>query len=122
MIRLEDHRSTALQVGYMATDWNEPPRFDQYAASLESWNVRLMMRGPEPIGAVYTKGPEFHVSVLPEWRGRWATRSMLRTLIAEPVSITRVSPGFEHVAGLLLRLGFKDHGGGLFVRDSRHGH
>ncbi len=121
MIRLQPDRETALRIGYEATDWNEKPSYERYADALEAWTIRLMEQDGQPIGAVYTHGNEFHVSVLPEWRGRWATRGVLKQIITEPVSVTRVSPGFAHVGSMLARLGFEDRGSGVFVREA-NGH
>jgi hypothetical protein len=106
LIRLAEDRETALRVGYDATDWVRKPPYGDYEDSLSEWDVRLMEASGEPIGAVYTHGPEFHVSVVPEWHGRWATRSILRQIIPEPVAFTQVIPGYEHVVGYLYRLGF----------------
>ena len=116
------NRMLGLQVGYVATDWNEQPSFEVYGAALTDWEVKVIARDGLAIGAAFTKGPEFHVSVLPEWRGKWATRGILKELIAEPVSVTRVTPGHDRVNGLLERLGFEHLGSGLFVRDLNNGH
>ena len=121
MLCLEDRRIEALQIGYDATDWNALIGFADYADAMDDWDIRLMVRDGQPIGAVYTRGPEFHLSVMPEWRGRWATRGMLKQVIPEPLAITRVSPGFAHVGVMLERLGF-DRVGQFYVRDYRYGH
>jgi hypothetical protein len=122
MIRFADDRQAALSIGYEATDWNTKPVFRDYTDALSDWTVRLMVKDGKAIGALYTKGPEFHVSVLPSWRGRWATRGVLNAIIAKPISITRVTPGHERVNGLLERLGFEHRGDGLFVKETHHGH
>lgn len=121
MIQLSDNRETALRVGYEATDWVRKPAYSDYEDILGDWSVRLMEADGEPIGAVYTHGPEFHVSVVPGWRGRWATRGTLKEIIPEPDAMTRVTPGFDHVGGYLERLGFEHRGSGIFVR-LNHGH
>jgi GNAT superfamily N-acetyltransferase len=118
---LVPNRTLALRVGYVATDWTKKPDYRAYDDALTEWEVRVMVRDGKAIGAAYTKGEEFHVSVLPEWRGKWATRGILKELIAEPVSVTRVTPGFSHVGGFLKRLGFEDKGDGVFVRTCDHG-
>lgn len=118
---LEDNRAQALRVGYEATDWVRKPDYAQYVDALSDWNVRAMTRDGVIIGAAYTLGPEFHVSILPEWRGRWATRGILAQLIQEPLSVTRVTQGHERVYGFLERLGFEHRGDGLFVRELVHG-
>ena len=119
---LVPNRTLGLRVGYVATDWSERPSFDAYDEALKDWEVKVLARDGIAIGAAFTNGPEFHVSVLPEWRGKWATRGILKELIAEPVSVTRVTPGHDRVNGLLERLGFEHRGSGLFVRDLNNGH
>lgn len=114
---LTDDREAALHVGYAATDWIEAPSFERYRDALRHWTVRLMVRDGKWIGAVFTNGPEFHVSVLKAYRGTWATRSMLKQVIPEPVAMTRVTPGFAHVAGLLERLGFERRPDGAYVKE-----
>jgi len=116
----DERREEALKVGYLATDWNAAPPYHLYADALSDWSVRLMTKGESPIGVVYTNGPEFHVSVLPAYRGRWATRGILREIIPQPVAVTRVSGGHEHVGGILERLGFERRDG-LYVREC-YGH
>ena len=107
MIAVEPRRAEALKIGYEATDWLKVPGFEEY-------------RNGEPIGAIYTRGPEFHISILPEWRGRWATRSILKRIIPRPLAITLVTPGFEHVGNYLVRLGFERHG--IYYVREHHGH
>ncbi|NQY98624.1 MAG: hypothetical protein HRT82_15840 [Henriciella sp.] len=114
-------RQTALRVGYRATDWNERPDYGAYTEALSAWSVRLLADKKEPVGAVYTLGSEFHVSVLPEWRGRWATRGLLKKIIPEPEAVTRVTPGHEHVGGLLERLGFEAQGDGIYTKGAQDG-
>jgi hypothetical protein len=114
-------RDEALDTGYCATDWGQPVAWADYVEAMEDWTVRLMVKDGVAIGAVYTQGPEFHVSVVPEWRCRWATRGLLKQIIPFPVAVTRVSPGHEHIAGVLERLGFYRRADGYFVRDA-HGH
>ena len=115
---LTDDREAGLRIGYAATDWTEKPSFERYRDALKDWTVRLMVRDGNPIGAVYTRGTEFHVSVLKPWRGTWATRSMLKQIMPEPVAMTRITPGFGHVAGLLERLGFERRSDGAYVKET----
>jgi hypothetical protein len=116
----DERREEALKVGYLATDWNAAPPYRLYADALEDWTVRLMTKDGETIGAVYTNGPEFHVSVLPGFRGRWATRGILKEIIPRPVAVTRVAQGHERIGGILERLGFERRDG-FYVREC-YGH
>jgi len=119
---LVPNREIALRVGYVATDWTEKPDFARYADALTEWEVQVIARDGMAIGAAFKRGPEFHVSVLPEWRGKWATRGLLNSLIERPVSTTKVTPGHDRMHGILKRLGFRHEGGGVFVRDSADGY
>ena len=116
----DERRDEALRVGYVATDWNAAPPYGIYEDALSDWTVRLMTKDGEPIGAVYTRGPEFHVSVLPGFRGRWATRGILKEIIPRPVAVTQVAYGHDHIGGILERLGFERRDG-LYVREC-YGH
>ena len=120
MIAVEPRRAEALKIGYEATDWLKVPGFEEYTEFMDEWTVELLVRNGEPIGAIYTRGPEFHISTLPEWRGRWATRSILKRIIPRPLAITLVTPGFEHVGNYLVRLGFERHG--IYYVREHHGH
>jgi len=115
---LTNDREAALRVGYAATDWICAPSFEHFSDALNDWTIRLMVRDGEPIGAVFTIGPEFHVSVLKPYRGTWATRTMLKQVIPEPVAVTRVAPGHAHVDGLLKRLGFERRADGAYVKET----
>ena len=98
-------RQEALRLGYEATDWSNPIAFEDYEFSLKDWDVQLIQRDGENIGAVYKKDGEVHVSILPKWRKRWATAGVLRDLFRRG-TWTRVTDGNDHMFGILERLGF----------------
>lgn len=116
----DERRDEALRVGFVATDWAEWPSFETYHAAMSDWTVQMVAKDGHPIGAVYRRGPEFHISILPEWRGKWMTRSILKEIIPEPVAITQVVVGHEDVADMLKRLGFQKRSE-TYVRQG-HGH
>jgi hypothetical protein len=118
---ITDDRAAALRVGYEATDWSAAISFDDYERALGDWTVQALQRDGETIGAVFTKGDEIHVSVRPDWRRRWATKGLLRVLLAKPVC-TRVTPGHEYMNGILKRLGFNEQPDGLLVKGVGYGH
>jgi GNAT superfamily N-acetyltransferase len=119
MIEIEPRRAEALRIGYEATDWAEWPSYEAYLDAMSDWKVSLISKEGEGIGAVYTRGPEFHISILPEWRGKWMTRRILKQIIPDPVAVTQVRAGHEHVADMLKRLGFEKRSE-VYVRQS-HG-
>lgn len=106
MIVLVDDRETGLRVGYSATDWSSPISFDEYRTATRGWEIQTITRDTQPIGTVYRKDDEIHVSVVPEWRRKWATRGVLRDLFNRPRVTTRVAAGHDYMYDILRRLGF----------------
>ena len=115
---LTPNRTLALRIGFKATDWPHPIGFDEYLAALSGWDVQVIERDDEPIGAAYFKDGEVHVSVLPEWRKRWATRGILRKLFERNGAFTRVVDGHDHMYGILERLGFKRTSDNMLVKEN----
>jgi hypothetical protein len=120
--QLVDNRDVALLVGYAATDWKTSVPFDVYRAAMSDWVVKEIRKDNQTIGAAYRKDDEVHVSILPEWRRLWATRGVLRQLFEGPKVTTRVTPGHDYMYDILKRLGFKELGDGLFVKENQRGH
>jgi hypothetical protein len=118
MIALVDDRETGLQVGYSATDWGKSVSFDVYQNAMADWKIETIMRDNQPIGAVYRKNDELHVSVLPEWRRKWVTKGILRELFNRPKIVTRVSDGHDYMYGILSRLGFKQTADNWMVKEN----
>lgn len=115
---LADDRNAALEVGYRATDWGVPMSFADYAEAVKEWTIRAIVRDGECIGAVYRLGDEVHASILPEWRGKWATRGLLRQMFEGDRVTTKVSQGHDHMYDILSRLGFKQSSDGLLVKEN----
>jgi hypothetical protein len=103
--RVVENRDLALKIGYAATDWNYPITFDEHASRAEGWEVRLIERDGNPIGAIFEKDGEVHCSILPEWRRRWLTKGLLRQIVGGPAFHTRVDDGHDYMYGILERLG-----------------
>lgn len=114
--RLSDDREIALKVGYAATDWHVPFTYEQYEAITADWDVKTIVRDDEVIGAAYFKNGETHVSILPEWRKRWLTKSILKDLLAA-TKRTQVTPGHEYMYNILNRIGFTPSADGTLIRE-----
>ncbi len=113
--KLENNRELALQVGYAATDWSTPIPFEQYADALNDWHVQAIVRDDEPIGAVFKKDGEVHVSVVKPWRRKWVTRGILKQIF-ESANHTTVTSGHEHyMFDILQRLGMSQVGQNKFA-------
>lgn len=120
--RLSDDRETALRVGYVATDWSRPVAYEEYEKALADWTVRPIVKDDKCIGAAYFKDGEVHVSVLPEWRKRWANRTLLRDLLGAPNARTRIQPGHDYMYDIFYRLGFVLNEDGMMVKGSHDGY
>lgn len=118
MIHFVDDRETGLQVGYLATDWSSPVSFDVYRNAMAEWEIQAIVRDNQPIGAVYRKDDELHVSVLPEWRRKWITKGVLRELFNRPKVVTRVASGHDYMYDILGRLGFRQTADNWMVKES----
>lgn len=115
-----DDRELALQVGYAATDWGEYFPFKDYLDIAASWEVSVIVRDSVPIGAIFKKDGETHVSILPEWRRRWLTKGLLKTILAD-MQTTRVADGHDFMYGILERLGFRRSPDGMLTRENGYG-
>ena len=109
-------RQLAIKVGFEATDWTRPIDEHTYRQAIEEWDVKALIRDDECIGAVYRKGDELHVSILPKWRKRWATKGLLKELFGNLPIRTRVTPGHEYMHDILRRLGFVQLDSGELVK------
>ncbi len=115
--KITDNRDLALRIGYHATDWSQPILFQDYAEAMNNWQVRTLERDDQPIGAIYQKDDELHVSVLPEWRCKWLTKSLYKELFQTKRVVTKVAPGHDHMYGILRRIGFRCDADGMLVKD-----
>lgn len=105
--RIVKDRDTALKIGYAATDWGYPISFDEHVKCAEGWDVDLIERDGQPIGAIFDRDGEVHCSILPKWRRKWLTKGLLRQIIARPNFHTRVDDGHDYMYGVLKRLGME---------------
>lgn len=112
---LSPDREEALRIGYQAIVWPHPVPFDTYVYNFREWTVRGIMRDGECIGAAYTRDGELHVAILPEWHGRWVTRSILRELFDMPKVIARPIHKHDEMYNYLICLGFRDCGDDTLV-------
>lgn len=114
--KIVDDRNLALAIGYIATHWPEPVAYEEYLEITRDWKVAVLYRDLEPIGAVYRKDGETHVSVLPHWRRRWATKGVLKEILSD-MRVTSVAEGHEFMYDILNRLGFHRQPDGLLTRE-----
>lgn len=113
MITVKPLREEALKAGYRAMLERIPALdFATFCAKLADWDVMAFCRGEQAVGMLMTRGNELHVAVLPEVRGKWLSRRLIREVIGPLVrkhgeAKTSVVPGNSNGADFVSRLGFK---------------
>lgn len=79
-----------------------------------TYELAYMMNGEHVMGVAMRKRGALHIGVLPEWRKRWATRSLVRRIVewaAETGKVwTRVAQGNEAGEKLVRQVGFELNG------------
>ena len=116
-ITVQDKREEALLVGFEAMRPRLPEDFDfaTFRERLEDWRVRAFCDGEHAVGMLMTRGAELHVAVLPEVRGKWLSRRLIREVFAPILKAygqAKTSVMADNVVGLdfvrRLRAGFAD--------------
>lgn len=115
--KIVDNRGLGLKIGYAATDWAQPIKYKDYERIASDWQVSVLIRDTEPIGAIFKRNGETHVSILPKWRRRWATKGLVKEILSD-MRYTRVADGHDFMYGVLERLGFVRQPDGTVARES----
>lgn len=115
--KIVDNRDLGLAIGYAATDWAQPIDYKEYANIAASWQVSVLIRDTEPIGAIFKRDGETHVSILPKWRRRWATKGLVKEILSD-MRYTKVADGHDFMYGVLERLGFSRRPDGTVAREN----
>ena len=103
MIELTDDKD-AIKIGRRAFRDVYPLSYKD----LELFEIKAL-KDKEIIGAVFYKGPEVHVSILPKYRRRWMSKRIIREILKTPFDRFgyAVTMGFEKDRDFLERIGFK---------------
>ncbi len=113
---IADNRDLALKIGYAATDWLDYISYEDYARIASDWDMAVLMRDNIPIGAIFRKNGETHVSIVPEWRKRWLTKGLLKELLSG-TKFTKIAAGHDFMYNVLGRLGFVPQADGTVARE-----
>lgn len=81
MITVEARRPEALRAGYLALQDRISIPFDAFTRALESWDVKAFCKGKDVVGMLMLKDDELHVAVLPEVRGKWLSRRLIKEVL-----------------------------------------
>ena len=84
MISIRPLREEALAAGFAAMRARLPAEFtfDEFRSRLADWRVDAFHDGERAVGMLMVKGAELHVAVIPEVRGRWLSRRLIRETFA----------------------------------------
>lgn len=79
-ITVQDRREEALKAGFasLLDRLEHGYSFESFCGILNDWEVKAFCDGERTIGMLMVKGPELHVAVLPEVRGKWLSRRLIR--------------------------------------------
>lgn len=112
-ITVQPRREDALKAGFKALGSRLPLGVDygKFRTALENWDIKAFCRGDEPVGMLMVRGNELHVAVLPEMRGKWLSRRLIREVISPILqkhgeAKTSVTPDNGVGRDFIKRLGF----------------
>lgn len=96
-------------------------------ADLAAWELVYAVRDGQVMGVVARKGGAIHIGISKAWRGKWATRSMIRQMIEWAGETGKVWTGVCHSnnagARLVLGTGFRKVSdeimGAVYAHDSK---
>lgn len=73
-------RQEAIEVGWIAYKERVPGMESAYRAACEGWRV-IAVVADRVIGALFARDGVIHLGIVPEWRGRWASRRLIREML-----------------------------------------
>lgn len=113
-VTVKDERTTGLTVGHQALVDRLPKHVD-LSNALKAYEVKTFYLDDKPIGMLMTKGPELHVAILKEHRGRWLSSGLIRRVLGGIVgqfgyAVTSVMDDNQDGQRFVERLGFLKEG------------
>ena len=110
MIELDaNRRAEAIEAGWIAYRERVADLEEAYRRACEAWEVVAVVESGAVIGALFVRDGIIHLGIVPEWRGRWASKRVIR----EMLSYGRKTTVGDDEAGCLSfvqRLGFERAG------------
>lgn len=110
-ITVKPLRAEAIKAGFIALQGRLTISEEQFAQALKAWDVRAFCKGDDVVGMLMVKDGELHVAVLPEVRGKWLSRRLIREVIGPLVkqygeAKTKVMPDNAKGKDFVRRIGF----------------
>ena len=109
-------RREAIEAGWEAYRERLPSFELAYRAACESWQV-IAVVADRVIGALFARAGVIHLGIVPSWRGRWASRRMIREMLAYGKQ-TMLMNGEDACRDFIGRIGFIPTGSGFEYRES----
>lgn len=104
-LRLDpSRRQEAIDAGWMAYRDRIPSMEAAYRSACEAWQVVAVV-ADRVIGALFARDGVIHLGVVPEWRGRWASRRLIREMLSYGTRTT-LMPGEDGPREFIGRIGF----------------
>ena len=117
MIYLDkNRREEAIEAGWLSYKERVPGFECQYRKACEGFDVIAIVAN-KVIGALFAKDGVIHLGIVPEWRGKWASRRLIAEML-EYGRITTLLPEETVPMRFITRLGFKQVGAREFVKES----
>ena len=106
-------RAEAIEAGWLAYAERVPGMESAYRAMCEGWRV-IAVVADRVIGALFARDGVIHLGIVPEWRGRWASRRLIREMLAygRTTTIQDFEPQCAEFVG---RIGFVKTEGSAYV-------
>lgn len=114
MIRLDpSRREEAIDAGWLAYRDRLPDMEAVYRKACEGWQV-IAVVADRVIGALFARDGVIHLGIVPEWKGRWASRRLIREMLGYGTRTTLLldEDGPREFIG---RIGFVETEGGAYV-------
>jgi ribosomal protein S18 acetylase RimI-like enzyme len=75
-------RESAIRAGWQAYAERLPEGAEPaYLKACEGWDVLAVQDDDKTVGALFAKGGIVHIGIVPEYRGRWASRRLIREIL-----------------------------------------
>lgn len=114
MIHLDpNRRQEAIEAGWLAYRERVPGMEAAYRAACEGWRV-IAVVADRVIGALFARDGVIHLGIVPEWRGRWASRRLIREMLSYGKRTT-LADGEDGPREFIGRIGFVETEGGAYV-------
>ena len=82
MIQLDaNRRAEAIEAGWLAYRERVAGLEDAYRMACDTWQVIAVVASGAVIGALFARDGVILLGIVPEWRGRWASKRVIREML-----------------------------------------